>query len=270
MVSGPPVLRYHPSVRETALITGASGGLGERFAWLFARGGFDLVIVARQKDKLQSLAEEIFRGTGRTAHVICADLSTQEGVDAVLEDVHRHRLEISVLVNNAGFGTYGPFQEGDFGKEHDLLQVNVVALTALTKGLLPPMVARGKGRILNVASLAAFMPGPGMAVYYASKAYVLSFSEAVRAELSGTGVTVTCLCPGPTETGFADAADVKKSRLFTSAVMDAETVARIGYDACMKGKGTIVSGWHHQFSAFATRFAPRAFTAWMAGKANGR
>ena len=183
-------------MKETALITGASSGIGLDLARLFAKDGHDVVLVARSEGKLREIAAELERDFGMTAHVIVADLAKPDAPQTLVAQLP---VDVDVLVNNAGFGVLGPFVETDLAKELEMIQVNVVALTHLTKLLLPPMVARRRGRVLNVASTAAFQPGPLMAVYYATKAYVLSFSEAIADELRDSGVTVTALCPGPTE-----------------------------------------------------------------------
>src|ERR1043165_596969 len=219
----------------TALITGASSGLGADFARLFAKDGYDLVLVARSEGKLHELARDL----GVKTTVIAADLSKPNAAADVVAQLGA--IEIDALVNNAGVGLAGAFADNDLQTELDMIQLNVVALTQLTKLLLPPMLQRGRGRILNVASTASFQPGPLMAVYYATKAYVLSFSEAIAEELRKTPVTVTALCPGPTATGFVAAANVSETRLFTlMPPMESEKVAHIGYEAMKKGRRVVI------------------------------
>ena len=242
-------------MKETALITGASSGIGLELARLFAKDGCDVVLVARSEGKLRELAAELERDCGVTAHVIALDLGRPNAAE---ELVQRLPCAIDVLVNNAGFGVAGPFVETDLAKELEMIQVNVVALTQLTKLLLPPMVARRRGRVLNVASTAAFQPGPLMAVYYATKAYVLSFSEAIADELRHSGVTVTALCPGPTETGFAAVADMTQSRLFNVAKpMGSAAVARAGYAAMRRGKRVAIPGMKNKLLTQSVRVSPR-------------
>jgi len=248
-----------PSPRRTALVTGASSGIGEDLARLFAADRIDLVLVARGRERLEALAAELAAAHGIRALVVAEDLADPAGVARVLERVEREGLEIHDLVNCAGFGRFGPFARIPFEVEREMMQLNMVSLVELTHRLLPAMLARGNGRILNVASTAAFQPGPLMAVYYATKAFVLHFSEAVHRELRGTGVTVTALCPGPTTTGFVDAADMHKSKLFRRNVpMSSKDVARIGYDAMRRGKPVVISGWINRLFAASTRFAPRS------------
>lgn len=248
----------------TALITGASGGLGEEFAKLCAQDGNDLVLVARNKEKLTALGESLAKAYGIRATVIAADLSIAGGVRTIVDELNAKNCSVDILINNAGFGAYGLFAETDFTQEKSLIAVNIAALTELTKALLPPMVQRGSGKILNVASSAAFLPGPLMAVYYASKGYVMQLSVALSVELKGSGVTVTCLCPGPTATGFETHAHMEQSKLFHWGTMDAMTVAEIGYAAMKRGKPLVVSGLRNKVGAFLTRFASRPFAARMA------
>lgn len=244
---------------ETALITGASGGIGEALTRLIAAGGADVVLVARSADRLTALADELTRTYGISAAVFAQDLAAPGADEAIVRQLAEKQLTIDILVNNAGFGSYGLFAETPAGEDARMVQVNVVALTMLTKRLLPGMVERRRGRILNVASTAAFQPGPLMAVYYASKAYVLSLSEALSNETSGTGVTVTCLCPGPTETGFQDRANLRESRLFTVlGVAGAADVARAGYDGMMAGDPIVIPGLMNRAGVQALRVAPRA------------
>ncbi|HEX8292580.1 MAG TPA: SDR family oxidoreductase, partial [Pyrinomonadaceae bacterium] len=228
--------------KMTALVTGASGGIGEELARLFAADGHGLVLVARSRDKLARLAEELHEKHGVGARVLAADLARAGAPQEIFDELRGAGVAVDALVNNAGFGSYGLFAETDLRSELDLLQVNVVALTHLTKLFLPGMLARGRGYVMNVASTAAFQPGPLMAVYYASKAYVLSFSEALANECGGTGVRVSALCPGPTETGFVAAAGMGDSKLFDRAVMDARTVAVEGYRGMLAGKTVVIPG----------------------------
>ena len=200
--------------KETVLITGASSGIGLELARLFAADGSDLILVARREAELQSLADDMAASHGISARVMTEDLSDLSAPQRIVDRLATDELELDVLVNNAGFGLRGPAAELDLQRQLDMLQVNVTALTHLTRLLLPAMIARRRGGVLNVASTAAFQPGPHMAVYYATKAYVLSFSEALAEELGGTGVTVSCLAPGPTATEFADAADMRDTLLF--------------------------------------------------------
>ena len=251
--------------RGTALVTGASSGIGLEIAKLLAADRYDLVLVARNAKRLQSLARDLESEFEVRTTVLAHDLSLRDGPSRVLDEIGRSGIEIDVLVNNAGFGVYGRFAETDLARERELLELNVIAVTALAKGVLPGMLRRRSGQILNVASTAAFQPGPLMAVYYASKAYVLSFSEAIANELDGTGVTVTALCPGPTETEFQKAAGVEKTRLFTGPlVMDARNVAAAGYAGMRKGKRVVIPGLVNKIMAQSIRFSPRRFVTAIA------
>jgi short-subunit dehydrogenase len=244
--------------RQTVMITGASGGIGEALAHRFARGGYDLVLVARTEAKLQALAAELSRTHAITAHPLACDLSDPAAPRLLGEQLAARGIGVDVLVNNAGFATYGPFAELDLDGELRMLQVNIVALTHLTRLLLPGMLARKRGRILNVASTAAFMPGPLMAVYYASKAFVLSFSEALNNELSGSGVTVTALCPGPTSTGFQARAQMERSRLIQGrAIMSADAVADAGYTGLLRGRSVVIPGLINRIQTLLPRLLPR-------------
>jgi uncharacterized protein len=241
----------------TALVTGASGGIGEELARLFAADGHDLVLVARSGDKLARLAVELEARHGVSARVAAADLARPDSPRELFEGLRGAGVSVDALVNNAGFGSYGLFAETDLKSELDMLQVNVVALTHLTKLFLPAMLARGRGYVMNVASTAAFQPGPLMAVYYASKAYVLSFSEALSNECEGTGVRVSALCPGPTETGFVAAAGMGDSKLFDRAVMDARTVAEAGYRGLLAGRAVVIPGFRNNLLARTVGLMPR-------------
>lgn len=258
-----------PAGRQgTALVTGASGGIGEHLARRFASARFDVVLVARREDRLQALADELAKGQGIQATAVPADLADPDAPRSVYSRVEAMGLEVDVLVNNAGFAVNGPFAETPERAELDLLQVNIVALVHLTKLVLPGMLARRRGRVLNVASTAAFMPGPFMATYYASKAFVLSFSEAIANEVEGTGVTVTALCPGATETGFAQAAGAQNSELFRSGAMDVEAVAKAGFEAAMAGRRVVIPGVKNRIAVEAARFAPRRMLASITRRLN--
>jgi short-subunit dehydrogenase len=241
-----------------ALVTGASSGIGEEMARLLAREGFDLVLVARTRERLESLAAELSTAYGIRAIAIADDLADPAAAARVVERIEAERVEIGVLVNNAGFGRFGRFSRIPWEIERDMIQLNVVSLVELTKRLLPAMLERRAGRIMNVASTAGFQPGPLMAVYYATKAFVLSFSEAVNREVRGSGVTVTALCPGPTATGFVDAADMYKSKLFKrNTPMRSADVARIGYHGMMRGKSVVIPSLVNWLMAFSVRVSPR-------------
>ena len=242
----------------TALVTGASAGLGEEFARLLAKDGHNPVLVARNGQRLQQLADELRQRYGVTPHVFPCDLSQPGAAQELYAALRQADLCIDILINNAGFGLNGKYYENPAEQEFALLQVNVVAVAQLTRLILPGMVARGLGRVLNIASTAAFQPGPGMAGYFASKAYVLSLSEALAEELKGTGVSVTALCPGPTETEFIDRAGMEESLLFKLAKQSAHKVASIGYQAMLKGEAVVVPGVHNWAVTQTVRLAPRS------------
>jgi uncharacterized protein len=255
----------------TALITGASSGIGLELARIFAANGQDVVLVARSEGKLRALATEL-QAAGRVrAHVVAADLAVPGAARTIVEQLDARGIAIDVLVNNAGYGVYGPFLETSLEAELGMIQVNIVALTELTKRLAPAMAARGDGRVLNVASVAAFLPGPLMAVYYATKAYVLSFSEAIANELAGSGVSVTVLAPGPTESGFETAAALQDSKLFDrDRLPTSRDVARAGYDGVMSRKPLVVPGITNKVTIQLTRIAPRRLVARSVRRAQER
>jgi short-subunit dehydrogenase len=252
---------------KTALITGASGGIGYELAKLFAHDHYDLVLVARSADKLSQVADELHRQFSVTAKAITMDLGLPGAPQQLFDQLQG--TPIDMLVNNAAYGIFGEFvteKPEDISRQ---VELNIAALSLLTRLFLAPMVARKNGKILNVASTAGFQAGPLMAVYYASKAYVISFSEAIANELQDSGVTVTCLCPGPTDTGFQGRAGVANSRLFKQfGPMSAKAVARDGYRALMKGKTLTISGFKNRVLAETTRIAPRklatAISRWVA------
>jgi short-subunit dehydrogenase len=258
-------------VSRTALVTGASSGLGREFARLFAADGFDLVLVGRTGAVLEELAQETEERHGVRAHVVPRDLSRPESAATLMTELRSRGVHVDALVNSAGFNQFGPFAESDERRMLDLIAVNVAALTHLTRLALPGMIERGWGRIANLASNAAFQPGPLMAVYYATKAYVLSLSLALADELRGTGVRVTALCPGPTATGFQAAGGLEDSRLVSGrSLPSADDVAAWGYAAIKRGKPFAVHGARWQTVAFATRLVPRTTAARMARRAQER
>lgn len=237
---------------KTALVTGASSGIGYELSKLFGRDGYKVILVARREEELKKLAEKL-----PNSQVIAMDISKPGAPRELLKKLEG--TEIDVLVNNAGYGLLGEFSKTDLSSEIQMIHLNILSLTELTKLVLPQMLARRSGKILNVASTAAFQPGPLMAVYYATKAYVLSFSEAIAEELRDTGVTVTTLCPGPTRTEFADVAKMGKSKLFKSAaVMDAAPVAEAGYEGLMAGKRIVVPGIANRMMIQSLRVSPRS------------
>jgi short-subunit dehydrogenase len=259
-----------PAMGKTVLVTGASGGIGYELALHFARNGFDCVITARRVDRLEALAQRLRREHKVRVSVIEADLADAGSPDRIFAAVQAAGIEVDVLVNNAGFPTYGHFADLDTRTELDELQVNIVALTHLTRLFLPGMVARRDGRILNLASTAAFQPGPLMAVYYASKAYVLSFSEALGNELAGTGVSVTALCPGVTRTGFQAAGAMEDSRLVQGKMADAASVALAGYRGVMARRSVVIPGFANKLVPLAVRLAPRSVVTRMVRRAQER
>jgi short-subunit dehydrogenase len=250
--------------RKLALVTGASGGLGLEFARLLAADGCDLVLVARSEAKLEAIAGELSAAHGVAVEPVALDLARSGAAQTLLARVPR----CDVLINNAGFAGHGRFDTLDPVQIEEEIGLDVAALTLLTRAYLPGMVSRGSGKILNVASTAGFLPGPFMAVYYASKSYVISFSQAIAEELRGTGVTVTCFCPGATETGFADRAGLRQTLLFRLPRSSAVQMASAGYRAMQRGTMVFVpwppSNWFVEWSA---RLTPRRALLWFSRKA---
>lgn len=243
---------------KTALITGASGGIGLELARVFAKNHINLVITARSKQELEILKSELENDYGISVKVITANLSEYENAEDIYNVLKNENIAVEYLVNNAGFGDYGKFHESDRAKQEAMINLNITALTSLTHLFLKDMILRKSGRILNVASTAAFQPGPLMSVYYATKAFVLHFSEAIANELQGTGITVTALCPGPTESGFADAADLGNSQLFKNRKLPtSREVAEYGFKAMMAGKTVAIHGMKNKILQQAGRIAPR-------------
>jgi short-subunit dehydrogenase len=254
----------------TALITGASSGIGLEFARTFAKAKNNLVLVARSKDKLKTLADELTLNHGITVKVIAADLSKMDEVQKVYDVCKSESLSVDYLVNNAGFGDFGFFIESNWTKTEQMIDLNIKSLTKMCRLFIPDMVARKSGKVLNVASTAAFQPGPTMAVYYATKAFVLHFSEAIHNELEGTGVSVTTLCPGATESGFQAAAEMQNSALVKGRKLPtSKEVAEFGYQAMMKNKLTVIHGLWNYLMANSVRFTPRAWVLPLVRRVQG-
>ena len=243
---------------ETVLVTGASSGIGRELARCFAADGCKLILLARKRDVLNTLADELHRAWKTHAEVLPADLAEPAAPTRIFEHLQKAGTKVDVLVNNAGVGAKGSFADLPIERQLEMVQINLTALTHLTRLFLPGMVARRRGGILNVGSTAGFQPGPGMAVYYATKAYVLSLTEALAEELKGTGVTATVLCPGPTTTNFFAAAGSRPSGFFEKTAMSADAVARIGHKAFRRGRVVAIPGFPNQVLAFSTRLAPRS------------
>jgi short-subunit dehydrogenase len=248
--------RMTRALRAT-LITGASAGIGAELARIVAERGGNLLLTARREARLAALAEELRKAHRVRVETLPADLAAPETPAALAETAKAHGLDIVTLYNNAGFGLRGAFAEQPLARIIEMIEVNVTALTRLTGVFLPPMLERREGGIVNIASVAAFEPGPFMAVYYASKAYVLSFSEALSYELRGSGVTVTAICPGPTESEFGEIAGLAASRLGRSATMSSLEVARLAVDGHRAGKRLVVPGAGNAMVPLAARLLPR-------------
>lgn len=254
---------------KTAIITGASGGIGLELTKLLARDGYDVVLVARSEDKLLKIKRAVEKRYGVNAYIFACDLTKGNAAEEVSDFCEEHSLEISVLVNNAGFGDCAPFVNSDWSKQDDMIKLNVTALVQMTRCFLPQMVERKEGRILNIASVASLCAGPYMSVYYASKAFVRSFSEAIAKECEGKGVSVTALCPGPVDTGFEKTANVGNAPAFNLLPLaDPKDVALCGYKAMMRGKKLKYYGLSAKAMSFAVRLLPRSVSASVAAKLN--
>jgi hypothetical protein len=253
-------------MKDWVLITGASQGIGYEFTKLFAADGYPLVLVARDEARLKQIADELPARDGIKVKVLPRDLSLPTAADKIFAELQREQIHVGILVNNAGFGFQGAFVDLDMRKQSDLAQVNITALAQLTHLFVKPMLARREGRILNVASTAAFMPGPFMAMYYASKAFVQSFSQALAEELAGSGVTVTTVCPGLTRSQFQARAGLKRTEGFP--MMEADQVARIGYRGLMRGKRLVVTGWINRLVVGISGVIPLRWMTWGAGRLN--
>lgn len=242
---------------KTVLITGASSGIGVEFAKLFAKNGYNLILVARREERLVRVSEELSNKYHVNVMFIVKDLSEPSSPREIFNELREKNVHIDILVNNAGTQIFGEFQKTDIDAQVRLIQTNLISLTYLTHLAVEEMRKKGYGKILNLGSIASFGPGPLNAVYCATKAYVLSFSEAIASDLNGTGITVTTLCPGATQSEFAEKAKMTNTWLFKKMVMDAETVARIGYRALFKGKRVVISGFWNKLMILSARFTPR-------------
>ena len=240
-----------------AVITGASSGIGLELCHLLAEAGNNLILVARKERELYELKATLLEKYDIQIEVIIKDLADPNAPKEIYAHIISMGINVDTLINNAGVGSFGPFNEISLEKDINLIDVNVRALTELTKLFLPHLLESKKGRILNVASTAGFMPGPYMATYYASKAYVISFSEALASELKGTSVTVSVLCPGPTRTGFQAKAEMKKSDFVSLGVMEAKDVALCGYKGMLKGKTIIIPGFLNKLLVYSSKLMPR-------------
>lgn len=251
---------------KTALITGASSGIGLQLAHLFAHDGYRLVLVARNRAALRELGDDLQARYSVEVRISPKDLAHPASPVELYQELQEAGIVLDVLVNNAGFGASGPFLKTGWNTEAEMMQVNMVALTHLTKLFLPQIRAR-EGKLLNVASVAAFLPGPYMAIYYASKAYVLHFTEALAEELSGTGTTVTCLCPGPVETNFQKRAHMGETNLAGNPLLlDVREVARAGYEGMKRGKRLVIPGWKNRTVMEALRVSPRSVVVKMVAR----
>ena len=250
--------------RPVTLVTGASAGLGAEFARQCARRGEELVLVARRRDRLEALSGAL----GTRAHVFAADLSLPDAAASLLGQVEAEGLSVEILINNAGFGLVGRFADLPLDRQREMVDLNVRTLTELCRLVLPGMLERGRGAILNLASTAAFQAGPGFAVYFATKAYVLSFTEALHQELKGSGIRVTALCPGPTATEFGEVAGFRGNR-FDRISADAASVVAAGLEGLDRNRAVVIPGLLNKATAQGTRFVPRALLRRLVARLQG-
>lgn len=244
-----------------ALVTGASGGIGKELASIAAKNGYNLVLVAREKSKLNGLAKDLAKQHDVFTHVIACDLSDSKSPQHVFDSLKRKKIVIDILINNAGFGDYGEFSASDTKIQLAMIDLNVRALTELTHLFLPAMLERKTGYIMNLGSVASFLPGPLMSTYFATKAFVLSFSEALSEELRGSGVSVTCLCPGSTKTNFGEAAHVNKTHSTRTSTVTPGVVAAFGWSAMLHEKPVAIYGSYNRASVRFIKFLPRTTVA---------
>ncbi len=253
-------------MNKTALITGSSGGIGLELARIHAGQGGNIVLIARSKGKLDILKEEIEKKYNVMVYTIGKDLALKDAAREVYDELILQNISVDYLINNAGLGDFGFFADSDWNKQEQMINLNISALTHFTRLFLPDMIKRGDGKILNVSSMAAFQPGPTMSVYFATKAYVQSFSEALNNEVRDKGVTVTALCPGPTQSGFHAAAIGKSRPVKPRKLPSSEMVAEYGYQAMMKGKSVAIHGMKNSIMAYFSRFVPRSLLVKMVRK----
>lgn len=255
------------SSNSYAIVTGASGGIGFELAKLLAKDNYNLILIARNIEKLNEIKAELENEFSISVITIKKDLSVSTSSKELFDEIKTKNLNVSILINNAGFGDFGAFAECDLDKQLRMMQLNIVSLTELTRLFLPDFINQKEGKILNIASVAAFMPGPMMSVYYATKAYVLSFTEAISNELKGSGVSVTALCPGPTKTKFFDAAEVENPKFMQLLKMaDSSSVAKYGYQSLKKGKVVAIPGFMNKLIVCLVRFTPRSVLRYLNGK----
>lgn len=253
-------------MKKLALVTGASSGIGRELAYIHAENGHDVIVVARSEDKLNDLKQQLEKQFDCNVFVIAADLTSKEALENLFSQVDNLKRPINFLINNAGFGDFGEFLSSDIKFQEDMIELNVTALTKITRYFLPRLVETN-GKILNIASVAAFQPGPMMSVYFATKAYVLSFSEALHQELKSKNVSVTVFCPGPTQSGFMDYSGMGESKLVKGRKLpSSKTVALYGYKAMMKGHSVVIHGFTYRLLTFFIRLMPRNLVASLALK----
>lgn len=241
---------------DYVLITGGSSGIGYELAKLFKKDGYNLMLVARDKKKLKDISDKLNNKKDKII-TLDIDLSKEDEIDKLIKYINDNKININILVNNAGIGSFGDFSEIDWNIEDKLIDINIKALTKLTKYFLPKMMEKKSGGILNVASTAAFTSGPRMATYYASKAYVLNLTEAIYEETKDYGIKISCLCPGPVRTSFKNKAGINKSEKVKKYLMDANIVAKVGYDEFKKGKVIIIPGFKNKILINANKLLPR-------------
>ncbi|MDD4778329.1 MAG: SDR family oxidoreductase [Fermentimonas sp.] len=257
-------------MKKTALITGASKGIGRELAHLFAKDGCNLVLAARSAKELDSLKVQLEEKYKVTVHTSIKDLSQPESAQTLFDELKAADVDIDYLVNNAGFGDYGTFAETEWDTYEKMISLNVTTLTHLCHLFIRDIRGRKHGRILNISSTAAFQPGPMMAVYFASKAFVLNFSEAIGHELRKDNITVTTLCPGPTSTNFGEVSGMNASKLVKNVtIASSADVAKLGYKAMMKGNATVIHGAQNKLAPFGVRFLPRKWVTRVSAKVMG-
>lgn len=258
-------------MRQNVLITGASSGIGEASAYLFARKGYDLILVARSQDRLETIRDKIFAVHGVNVKVIAMDLTMENAALRIKKQLDDEKIRVDILLNNAGFGDCAPFLESSWEKQRQMVALNITALMQMSYVFGGEMKKRGSGKILNVASIAGLCAGPYMSVYYASKAFVISFSEALAMELSHSGVQVTCLCPGPTRTRFMETANLGESPMFKMfKPARVEDVAKLGVNALLKGRRLVIHGLSGHMLNLTTRLLPRRVVEMGTAYVNGR